>query len=63
MWASRYFNPRYWAGRYFPKIGGIITTFTGYKLVSVNINTTHTANINTTAAENINTTYTAEQEE
>jgi len=24
MFASRYFNPRYWATRYWPKIGGIL---------------------------------------
>ncbi len=25
MFPSRYFNPRYWAARYWPKIGGIPT--------------------------------------
>lgn len=24
MFASRYFNPRYWAARYWPKVGGVI---------------------------------------
>ncbi len=30
MFASRYFNPRYWAGRYWPKIGGEIIDPTGH---------------------------------
>lgn len=29
MFASRYFNPRYWASRFWAKVGSSITVFTG----------------------------------
>lgn len=40
MFASRYFNPRYWASRFWPKIGGIPVVITPdcFTLVTSSIN-------------------------
>tara|TARA_R110000744_G_scaffold377277_1_gene492142 strand:- start:284 stop:559 length:276 start_codon:yes stop_codon:yes gene_type:complete len=40
MFASRYFNPRYWSGKFWPKVGGEVveTPFTFVYVASVIIN-------------------------